>query len=103
MGGSNINLDGSETTIIKGIGLMGSEMDGMTLFTNCKGMDANDFISTLKGLIDTGLVDADNSSFYSLEEVAKMRFRVNPGYAKEIKEALDPSPEPVKSKRVRRE
>jgi hypothetical protein len=103
MGGSNINLDGSETTVIKGIGLMGSEVDGATLFKNCKGMDGRDFLDTLKGLMDVGFVDSDAYSFHSVEEIEDYRFRINPGYMKEIREALDPSPEPSKSKRVRRD
>jgi hypothetical protein len=32
-----------------------------------------------------------------------MQFRVNSGYAKDLKEALDEKPKPRKSKRVRRE
>lgn len=103
MGGSNINLDGSETTVIKGIGLMGSEVDGATLFKNCKGMDTYDFLDTLRGLVDVGLVDSDATTFYSMKEIEDHTFRVNPGYMKEIREALDPSPEPTKSKRVRRD
>ncbi len=103
MGASNINLDGSETTVIKALGIGGAAVDGPTLFERCKGIEKNDFIDTLKGLIDVGLVDADSSSFYSLEATEKLSFRVNPGYAKEIKEALDPTPELRKSKRVRRE
>ena len=103
MGASNINLDGSETTIIKGLGLMGSEVDGATLFEQCKGLDEGDFLSTLRGLIDVGFVDSELTSFHSMAEVAKQKFRVNPGYLKEIRDALDPEPEGRQSKRVRRE
>ena len=103
MGISNINLDGTETTIIKALGLMGSECDGGTLFDRCKGLDGADFIDTLKGLMDVGFVDGDSPVFYSLDEIEKLKFRVNPGYLKDIREALDPEDEPRKSKRVRRE
>jgi hypothetical protein len=103
MGASNINLDGTEITIIKALGLMGSECDGKTLFERCKGLDGPDFLDTLKGLMDVGFVDGDNNVFYSLEEIEKLKFRVNPGYLKEIRDALDPEDEPRKSKRVRRE
>lgn len=103
MGASNISLDGSETTIIKALGLMGSEIDGGTLFERCKGMEELDFIDTLKGLMDVGFVDSESQVFYSAEEIEKIKFRVNPPYLKAIREALDPEDEPRKSKRVRRE
>jgi hypothetical protein len=38
-----------------------------------------------------------------MEEMRKATFRVNSGYSKELREALDPRPEKPKSKRVRRE
>ncbi len=103
MGATNINLDGSETTVINGLGLMGSDMDGAALFEQCKGMDEMEFVDTLKGLIDVGYVDADSSSFYSVAEIRSMKFKINPPYLKAIREAIDPEEEPRKSKRVRRE
>lgn len=103
MGASNINLDGTETTVIKAIGIGGAEVDGPTLFSRCKGLDVNDFLDTLKGLIDVGFVEADSSSFYSLDATEKMTFKVNSGYEKALREALDPSPVEKKSTRVRRE
>lgn len=103
MGASNITLDGTETTVIKALGVGGAEVNGPTLFERCKGLDVNDFLDTLKGLIDVGLIDADSSSFYSLGATEKLTFRVNSGYAKELREALDPSPDVKKSRRVRRE
>ena len=103
MAATNINLDGSETTVIKGLGMMGSDLDGGTLFERCKGLDEMDFLDTLKGLIDVGYVDSDSSVFYSIGEIQNMKFRINPPYLKAIREAIDPEDEPRKSKRVRRD
>jgi hypothetical protein len=50
-----------------------------------------------------GYVDADRNSFYKKEELESNVFRVNSGYSKELKDALNPRPEKPKSKRVRRE
>jgi len=50
-----------------------------------------------------GYVVADKSGFYKREDMEKVYFRVNSGYMKDLREALDPRPEQKKSKRVRRE
>ena len=99
----DINLDGGEITILKALGLGGSEVDGETLLARAVPMEAAEIIDTLKGLVMLGYVSADNSSFHAVEEMKKMNFRVNSGYSKDLKEALDPQPQQGKSKRVRRE
>ena len=99
----DISLDGGEITVLKAIGLGGSEVDGETLLARVAPMDAAEVIDTLKGLVMLGYVSADNSTFHALEEMKKMGFRVNSGYSKDLKEALDPQPQKGKSKRVRRE
>ena len=98
-----IQLDGAETSVLKAIGIGGGEVDGATLMGRCKGLDANALIDTLKGLIDVGYVDADGNSFYSKADMEKANFRVNSGWSKDLQEAVDPTDEPKKSKRVRRE
>jgi hypothetical protein len=50
-----------------------------------------------------GYVSADKSSFHEIDDMKKIHFRVNSGYAKDLREALDPTPDQKKSKRVRRE
>ena len=99
----DIQLDGAEISVLKAIGIGGGEVDGATLLQRCKGLDASALIDTLKGLIDVGYVDSDASSFYSQTEVEKASFRVNSGWSKDLSEAVDPTDEPKKSKRVRRE
>ena len=99
----DIHLDGGEITVIKAIGIGGSEVDGEALLTRVAPMEAAEVIDTLKGLVMMGYVSADNSSFHAVEEFKKMKFRVNSGYAKDLKEALDPQPQKPRSKRVRRE
>lgn len=103
MSGREINLDGTETSIIKAIGIGGGEITGATLMERCPELAEAELIDTLKGLMSMGYVDSDRTSFYKKEELEPMVLRVNSGYAKEIKEALDPRPQKVKSKRVRRE
>ncbi len=99
----DIQLDGTEISVIKALGIGGSEIDGETLRERCSDLEKAELVDTLKGLIQMGYVDADNDSFYDSKGMDKEHFRVNSGYAKALKEALDPRPEIRKSKRVRRE
>jgi hypothetical protein len=103
MSGREINLDGSEISIIKAIGIGGGEISGATLMERCADLAEAELIDTVKGLMAIGYVDADKTGFYKKEELEANVFRVNSGYAKELKDALNPKPEVKKSKRVRRE
>ena len=103
MRGNEITLDGGEISIIKALGLSSSEMLGEDLLDKVStDVMPAELIDSVKGLIDQGYVDADKSSFYSLEEFKVIYFRVNSGYAKDLKDALAPQ-QKSKSKRVRRE
>ena len=97
-----ISLDGGEISIIKALGLGGSEVEGEILLERLPQLDPAELIDTLKGLVMLGYVSVDKSSFNSLEEMKKLHFRVNSGYSKDLKEALDPTPG-QKSRRIRRE
>ncbi len=101
--GREINLDGTETSVIKALGIGGGEIDGGTLISRCQDLEIAELIDTIRGLMMQGYVDADSNSFYSEEEMEDVNFRVNSGYSKDLKEALDPQPTAKKSKRVRRE
>ncbi|HEV7405448.1 MAG TPA: hypothetical protein VGO11_21065 [Chthoniobacteraceae bacterium] len=98
-----INLDGAEITIIKAIGVGGGEISGEDLLKKIPSQSSTDLASILKDLIMVGYLDADKNSFYSDEEFKSTHFHVNPGYAKELRDALDPEDPKPKSRRVRRE
>lgn len=98
-----ITLDGAEITIIKALGLSGGEISGEALLNKIPTQGSADLASVLKDLLMVGYVDADRTSFYSDEEFKKTNFHVNPGYAKELRDAIDPEDTKPKSRRVRRE
>ncbi len=104
MSGREINLDGGEVSVIKALGVGSGEMSGEDLLARLGGelvpAELND---TLKGMMMMGYIDADKSSFHDLEDLKAMYFRVNSGYTKALREALDPRPQKQKSRRVRRE
>ena len=101
--GREIQLDGAEISIVKAIGIGGGEIDGGTLIARCEDLDIAELIDAVRGLMMQGFVDADSSSFYNAKEMADINFRVNSGYAKDLKDAVDPKPSEKKSKRVRRD
>ena len=98
-----IQLDGTEISVIKALGIGGSEIDGGSLIARCEDLEIAELIDTVRGLIMQGYVEADSNSFYNEKEMEDINFRVNSGYSKDLKDALDPRPQQRQSKRVRRE
>src|SRR5438034_96089 len=98
-----LNLDGGEIALIKAIGLSGSEVSGEDLLKRCPDQTDAELIDTLKGLISLGYVECDGGSMHDIEAFKRYTFNVNSGYAKDLREALNPQQVKPKSKRVRRE
>jgi hypothetical protein len=104
MGKNEINLDGGEISILKALGLGGSEITGEELMEKVPDLMEAELIDSIKGLIMMGYVVADRRSFYDEEGLKLTKFCVNSGYAKDLKAAMDPrTGREAKSKRVRRE
>jgi len=103
----DINLDGGEKEILKAIGIGGAAISGKQLLSCVVGMEEAEFLSTLKGLLMMGYVLADKQSFHDFQDIQQAEFRVNAGYARDLKEALDPrlkrERKEQKNRRVRRE
>jgi hypothetical protein len=103
----DINLDGGEKEILKAIGVGSAGISGRQLLDTASGMEEAEFISTLKGLLNTGFVLPDKQSFHDFKDIQNAEFRVNAGYAHDLKEALDPrlkrERKDQKNRRVRRE
>ena len=89
--GHQIQLSGGEITILKAIGLSGSAMAGKFLLDRIEEVEAGEFIDTLHGLMAMGYLLANKVSVRTLEDVERTSFRVNPSYAHDLKDALDPS------------
>ncbi len=104
MANRDINLDGTEVSVIKALGFGSSDTLGSDLIANCSDLPIAELIDCIQGLMSIGYVTADKNGFYKKEDMEKVHFRVNSGYMKDLREALDPRPEQKKkSKRVRRE
>jgi len=105
MSGREINLDGGEISIIKALGFSSAEVMGEDLLGRVSSdLEPVEVIDTLKGLIDQGFVDCDRSGFYSVDDLKPLYFRINSGYSKDLRDAIDPRRgKEQKSRRVRRE
>jgi len=97
---SKINLDGGEVGIIRALGFSGTQMMGRDLKGRVGRMSDEDLTECLKTMISLGYVSSapDLDGPEDLDEAA---FSVNSGYAKDLREALEPTKEPAK--RMRRQ
>ena len=85
-----IQLSGGEITILKAIGLSGTAMGGKFLIDRIEEVEAGEFLDTLGGLVAMGYLLATKVNIKTLEDVERASFRVNPSYAHDLKDALDP-------------
>jgi hypothetical protein len=98
-----LSLDGGEISVIKALGFGGSAISGDQLLERVPDMVFAELCDAIQGLVAMGYIDSDRNSFHTEEDFKKTFFHVNTGYSRDLKDALDPRPEPKKSKRVRRE
>ncbi len=96
-----IKLDGGEITILKTLG--STDMNGKQLVEHLGGdMESAEFVDALKGLISLGYVLSNKVNVRSTEDVEHAFFRVNPAYAHELRDALNPGRRREQEKKSRR-
>lgn len=86
-----ISLDGGEITLLKRIGLSGAQMYGKLLVDQLEDAETAQFIETLIGLIDQGYVISNKVNIRLIEDAERAFFRVNPTYATDLRDAVNPS------------
>ena len=86
-----INLDGGEITILKSLGLSGTPVQGKQLLAHTDEMMPGEMIESLDGLISLGYVLSNKVNIRKIEDIEKSVFRVNPAYARDLKDAIHPS------------
>lgn len=87
----DIRLDGGEISLLKKIGLSGSQVYGKILLDRVEGMETAELLDTLNGLIDQGYVLSNKVNIRLVEDAEKAFFRVNAAYAKDLRDAVNPS------------
>ena len=85
-----IKLDGGEITLLKTLGLSGSQMYGKLLLDRLKEMETAELIDTLNGLMSLGYVLSNKVNLRLRDDVERAYFRVNSAYAKDLRDALSP-------------
>lgn len=76
-------------------------MMGSDLKSRVPAIGARELFDILQTLSSVGFVST-NRDLGSVEDLDRAMFFVNPGYAKDLQEAIDPEPKPT-NKRVRRQ
>ncbi len=100
--GQEIKLSGGEITMLKNIGLSGSAMSGWMLMERCESFEEAEFLDTLSGLLTMGHVLANKVNVQTMADVERASFRVNPSYARDLKDAIRPQRKATDERRRRR-
>ncbi len=101
---SEISLNGGEITILKTIGLGGGIMAGGQLADRMDEMEGAEFLDALGGLLAMDYVISNKVNVRTMDAVKSASFRVNPAFARELKDAVYPSRQskPESGRRKRR-
>lgn len=86
-----IKLDGGEISVLKALGLSGTQLQGRLLLERVEEMEIAEFLDTLSGLIALGYVLASKVNVRTVEDVERSFLRVNPSYSRDLKDALNPN------------
>jgi hypothetical protein len=97
-----IHLSGGEITLLKTLGLSGAPTYGKLLVEKIGDLEEAEFIDELDGLISQGYILADKVNVRTMEDVERAVFRVNASYARDLKDALNPSRRHEPERRRRR-
>ena len=88
--GREIRLDGGEISLLKTIGLSGTQVYGKILLDRIGEMEPAEFLDTLTGLIDQDFVVSNKVALHTMEDVERAAFSVNAAYAKDLRDAMNP-------------
>jgi hypothetical protein len=97
-----INLSGGEITLLKTMGLSGTPVYGKLIVERIGEMEQAEFLDDLTGLVSLGYVVSDKVNVRTMEDVERAVFRVNASYARDLRDALNPSRRKEREQRRRR-
>lgn len=98
-----VNLSGSETAVLKALGLSGASMKGEVLKQRVGGFEDAELLDTLQGLMQVGYVTSSREGMRTVKEMENAVFKVNPSYLKILQEAMDPRLRNQSGKKKRRQ
>jgi hypothetical protein len=97
-----INLDGGEISVLKAIGVSGAQMPGRMLLERAGDMEPVELADSISGLMALGYVLSTKTVIRDEEDIEKSIFRVNPSYARDLRDALRPGGRREEKSRRRR-
>ena len=86
----DIKLDGGEISVLKAIGVSGSQMTGRMLLERVNDMEPVELADSLSGLMALGYVLSTKTMIRDEEDIERSIFRVNPSYVRDLRDALKP-------------
>jgi hypothetical protein len=86
-----IKLSGGEITVLKMIGLGGTQVAGKFLAGQLEDAEQGEFLETLSDLISKGYVLSTKVNIRLMEDVERSFFRVSPTYSRDLRDAINPS------------
>ena len=89
--GREIKLNGGEVSVLKAIGFGGSPLYGKLLLDRMEDVIAAELLDTLEGMISLGFILSSKVNVRTMADVERAFFRVNPTFARDLKDALNPS------------
>lgn len=98
----DINLDGGEIAVLKAIGVSGSQMPGRLLLERIGDMEPVELADSISCLMALGYVLSTKTVIRDEEDIEKSIFRVNPSYARDLRDALRPGGRREEKSRRRR-
>ncbi|MGF1657564.1 MAG: hypothetical protein ACFCU3_11385 [Verrucomicrobiales bacterium] len=98
----DIKLSGSEISLLRAIGLVGTTVSGDELIKKISGFTEVDFLDTLQGLVITGFVNADRDNLHDMEDVKHSSFSVNTAYSRDLRDMISGRTKERPSRRRRR-
>ena len=99
--GREINLSGGEITVLKTIGLSGTQIYGALLFDKVEDLGEVEFLEILHDLLAMDYVMASKANVRTLDDAKTSFFRVSPTNARDLRHAISPSRDREKARERR--
>jgi hypothetical protein len=87
---NEVKLSGGEIMMLKALGLSGSPVYGKLFRDRMKELPTAEFLDTLNGLVAMGYVLSSKVNIVKMEEVERAYLRVNPSYARDLRNSMRP-------------
>ena len=87
----DIKLSGGEISVLKTIGLGGTQVYGKLLLDKLETAERAEFLETLSDLISLGYVLSTKVNVREIADIERSFFRVSPVHSRELRDAVNPS------------